>query len=64
MLMNYFRYIIEGEGAVSSKALEVIADKIADMRRRGEVTSDDVRKASSFIHPDIRVKDFEKPANR
>ncbi|MEM4652489.1 MAG: ORC1-type DNA replication protein [Candidatus Nezhaarchaeales archaeon] len=70
------------EGAVSSEALEVIADnvgvdrggrgdarlaieilwragKIADMRGRGEVTPDDVREASSFIHPAIRIEDLK-----
>ncbi|MEM0232463.1 MAG: ORC1-type DNA replication protein [Candidatus Nezhaarchaeales archaeon] len=70
------------EGAISSEALEVIADnvgvdrggrgdarlaieilwragKIADMRGRGEVTPDDVREASSFIHPAIRIEDLK-----
>ncbi|MHC1636586.1 MAG: Cdc6/Cdc18 family protein, partial [Candidatus Nezhaarchaeales archaeon] len=69
------------EGAVSSEALEVIADsigvdrggsgdarlaiellwragKVTDMRGRGEVTPDDVREASSFIHPAIRAEEL------
>jgi len=42
-------------------AIELLwrAGKIADMRGRGKVTPDDVREASSFIHPAIRVEDLK-----
>lgn len=41
-------------------AIELLwrAGKIADLRGRGEVTPDDVREASGFIHPGIRVEDL------
>lgn len=41
-------------------AIEILwrAGKIADMRERDRVTPDDVREASSFIHPAIRVEDL------
>jgi cell division control protein 6 len=42
-------------------AIELLwrAGKIADMRGRGKVTPDDVREASSFIHPAIRAEDLK-----
>ncbi|MEM4576990.1 MAG: ORC1-type DNA replication protein [Candidatus Nezhaarchaeales archaeon] len=42
-------------------AIELLwrAGKIADVRGRGEVTPDDVREASSFIHPAIRIEDLK-----
>lgn len=42
-------------------AIEILwrAGKIADIRERGEVTPDDVREASSFIHPAIRIEDLK-----
>ncbi len=42
-------------------ALELLwrAGKIADARGRGHVTPDDVREASSFTHPAIRIEDLK-----
>jgi cell division control protein 6 len=42
-------------------AIELLwrAGKIADARERGQVTPDDVREASSFIHPAIRIEDLK-----
>lgn len=42
-------------------AIELLwrAGKIADMKERDQVTPDDVREASSFIHPAIRVEDLK-----